>query len=598
MPSSSLLLHAHPALGFWTVLWGAGLVVALVLRHRLDGRAVALWALGCLALVGLVPPRGGPVTGIARTCDLGAAHLLWPSDWLRQDPRMGSVALLLLVGHAVASRPRWVASAAAAPVVVEAVQYAVPSLARACSLPDVVPAWTALAVGVVAGLLVRTVDRGLRGTAVRPVAVLTVGAVAVTALAAWTGRPGAVTEAAARVTLLGEDFLPTGPVAGSAAPGAAWPDASSAPGAGTAYEDMSAAALRDLLLLTTDPDGEVVLPVAGPAGSWGYFWPRDGAFVAVALMRTGHAERADAILEKVGELYLDPMYGFDARYHLAGDRVTVDPRRAQVDGCGWVLWALHESTRSGAAAAPTPAATPVSSWAEDLRDRCTDQLLRATGGGSHLPAAGQDYWEQTTYDHLLGASAPVAAGLRLAAADHAALGRHDRSAQVLEAATGVRAQIERVFAPDYLRAGTHGGLDAAAAMLMPPFDPVPLPGVREAWLAYQREAARPGGGLAPGSGWKQDGISWTPEVALVAYTAAVAGEVDVAHHWLAWLDGHRAPWGSLPEKVDARGEPGGPAPLAWTSALVLLTLHALADAPGTAYPGGDDPPPDDDGEAP
>src|SRR5690606_16008620 len=129
------------------------------------------------------------------------------------------------------------------------------------------------------------------------------------------------------------------------------------------------------------------------------------------------------------------------------------------------------------------------------------------------------------------------------AADYAALGRHDRSAQVLAAATGVRAQIERVFAPDYQRAGTHGGLDAATAMLLPPFDPDPLPGVREAWLAYQQEAARPGGGLAPGSGWKQDGISWTPEVALVAYTAAMVGEVDVAHHWLAWLDEHRAPWG-------------------------------------------------------
>ncbi len=590
VPSSSLLLHAHPALGFWTVLWGAGLVVALTLRHRVDGRAVALWALGCLAVVGLVPPRGGPVPGIARTCDLGAAHLLWPSDWLRQDPRMGSVALLLLAGLAVAARPRWVASAAAVPVVVEAVQYAVPSLARACSLPDVVPPWTALGVGVAAGLLVRVVDRRLPGTLARAVAGLTAGALAVTALAAWTSRPGTVAGTAAPVALLGEDFLPSGPVAGSAAPGAAWPDASSAPGAGTAYEDMSAAALRDLLLLTTDQDGEVVLPVAGPAGSWGYFWPRDGAFVAVALLRTGHPEQAVAVLDRVGDLYLDPMYGFDARYHLAGERVTVDPRRAQVDGCGWVLWALHESAASAAA--------PRSPQADDLRDRCTDQLLRATGGGSHLPAPGQDYWEQTTYDHLLGASAPVAAGLRLAAADYAALGQRDRSAQVLGAATGVRAQIERVFAPDYLRAGTHGGLDAATAMLLPPFDPVPLPGVREAWLAYQQEAARPAGGLAPGSAWKQDGISWTPEVALVAYTAAVAGEVGVAHHWLAWLDEHRAPWGSLPEKVDARGEPGGPAPLAWTSALVLLTLDALADAPGTPYPGGDDPLTDDDGEAP
>lgn len=589
MPSLSLLLHAHPALGFWTVLWGAGLAVLLVAGRRPDARAVALWALGSLAVVGVVPPRGGAVAGIARTCDLAPEHLLWPADWLRQDPRMGSVALLLLVGLTVSSRVRWVASAAAVPVAVELVQYAVPSLAGACSVPDVVPAWTALALGALGGLVVRAVDRRVRGLAARTAATVTAGAVAVTALGAWTWRPEPVEEVPARVALVGETFLTSGSGARPGGPGLTEQALGAAPGAGTPYGDMSSAALRDLLLLTTEATGGV-LPFAGPSGSWDYFWPRDGAFVAVALLRTGHPERATAILSQVGELYLDPMYGFDARYLRTGERVTLDPRRAQVDGCGWVLWALHESAQlTGVTGEPQ---------VDDLRDRCTDQLLRATGGGSHLPAPGQDYWEQTTYDHLLGASAPVSAGLRFAAADYASQGRPERAAQVLAAAEGVRTEIERVFGPDYLRAGSHGGLDAATAMLMPPFDPDPLPGVHEAWLAYQEQAARPGGGLAPGAAWKRDGISWTPEVALVAYTAAVAGDTEVARHWLGWLDEHRAPWGSLPEKVDSRGEPGGPAPLAWTSALVLLTLDALAEAPGTASGDGDELHTDDDGEAP
>src|SRR5699024_6504804 len=155
------------------------------------------------------------------------------------------------------------------------------------------------------------------------------------------------------------------------------------------------------------------LPPAGPVGSWNYFWPRDGAFVAVALARAGLEDRSVALLSQVGALYLDPMYGFDARYLLSGGRVETEPRRAQVDGGGWVLWAIHETTGTGA----PPAVA-------DLRDRCTVQLLRATGGGSHLPAPGQDYWERTTYDHLLGRSAPVAAGLRFAAADYGALGQH------------------------------------------------------------------------------------------------------------------------------------------------------------------------------
>ena len=83
------------------------------------------------------------------------------------------------------------------------------------------------------------------------------------------------------------------------------------------------------------------------------------------------------------------------------------------------------------------------------------------------------------------------------------------------------------------------------------------------------------GGLAPGAGWKQDGISWTPETALVAYTAAMSGRPSTAEHWMDWLNTHRTEAGSLPEKVLATGTPAGPAPLAWTASLVILTAAEL-----------------------
>jgi GH15 family glucan-1,4-alpha-glucosidase len=47
-----------------------------------------------------------------------------------------------------------------------------------------------------------------------------------------------------------------------------------------------------------------------------------------------------------------------------------------------------------------------------------------------------------------------------------------------------------------------------------------------------------------------------------------------------WLDAHRTRWGSLPEKVLADGAPAGPAPLAWTAALVVLTAAQLDSANG------------------
>jgi hypothetical protein len=99
--------------------------------------------------------------------------------------------------------------------------------------------------------------------------------------------------------------------------------------------------------------------------------------------------------------------------------------------------------------------------------------------------------------------------------------------------------------------------------------------VERAWTAAQSELRRPAGGLAPGAGWRADGISWTPETALFALTAAHLGRGDVAAHWLDWLDAHRTDAGALPEKVLADGSPASVAPLAWTAALVVLTVAEL-----------------------
>jgi GH15 family glucan-1,4-alpha-glucosidase len=116
---------------------------------------------------------------------------------------------------------------------------------------------------------------------------------------------------------------------------------------------------------------------------------------------------------------------------------------------------------------------------------------------------------------------------------------------------------------------------------MPPFTDRPSADVVNAWRRYQVDAMRPAGGLAPGVSWKQDGISWTPETALVALAAASDGDSLVAAHWLDWLGAHRTSWGSLPEKVNSDGTPGGPAPLAWTAASVILAVAAL-DANGAS----------------
>jgi glucoamylase len=117
--------------------------------------------------------------------------------------------------------------------------------------------------------------------------------------------------------------------------------------------------------------------------------------------------------------------------------------------------------------------------------------------------------------------------------------------------------------------------DAATAFLLPPFQSTPLEGAEAAWRGSIAPMNRPAGGVAPGAGWRKDGVSWTPQTGLYALTAASLGDRALAERWLTFLDEHRTASGALPEKVLADGSPAAVAPLAWTCALVILAVHEL-----------------------
>ena len=353
--------------------------------------------------------------------------------------------------------------------------------------------------------------------------------------------------------------------AGAAATAATeeWLDSGRVPGRGTRWEGMGEVALADLRELVR-PNGAVL---AGAADRWEYVWPRDSAFVAVALAETGHPEEAARVLGFLDTLALDPEHGFEARYHLDGAGPP-DDRERQLDGCGWVLWSLERVHRAGS--------PEVADRFAGMQDRCTAHLLAVTEGGHRVPPASPDYWEVSEWRTTLGTAAPVLAGLAHSAELYAVRGLAGRATVTRAAAQSLERIVHREFGPEYERYGGSGGLDAAVAMLLPPFTGERHAAVA-AWQRYQLDALRQAGGLAPGTSWKQDGISWTPETALVAYTAAASGRRGTAAYWLDWLDEHRTPWGSLPEKVTASGRPAGPGPLAWTAALVVLTLSSLDD---------------------
>lgn len=370
-----------------------------------------------------------------------------------------------------------------------------------------------------------------------------------------------------------------------------WLAEGTVPGEGTGYEELVTGALLDIRTLTGaafDDDGARTeaapgAVVAGWTDRWRYVWPRDASFVAAALARTGHVEDAVAVLGFVGEVQSEEG-GFQARYVPDGSGVP-DGRGIQLDGNGWVLWSaatvLAEIDDDAERAAAFEALRL-------LVDTAADHVLELTAGEPHLPPPSADYWE-VREDHLtLGTVAPMLAGLEHAAALYADQGLPRRAEALGERAGQVRSAVTATFGPGgYERYADGGpmtsllgadGRDAATAMLLPPFTVEALPGAEEAWLLSAEEMARPAGGVAPGAGWKRDGITWTPETTLYALTAAENGHPRRATAWLDWVVEHRTASGAIPEKVLANGSPAAVAPLTWSSANVILAVAALEEA--------------------
>jgi GH15 family glucan-1,4-alpha-glucosidase len=346
----------------------------------------------------------------------------------------------------------------------------------------------------------------------------------------------------------------------------AWVDAGSVPGAGGPFEPMVRDALLDLRTMTLESGASL----AGGPSKWRYVWPRDASFSAVALARSGHPDDAMRVLQFLAAL---PSWDgrFQARY-LPDGSGPPDDRGVQEDGSGWVLWATAQVLASLPA---TERARPPLALLQ-MADRASARVLALTEDGTRLPPASADYWEVPETSLTLGTVAPLLAGLESAAAVYSDAGRPAYAGRLTVASIRLRARVEATFgARGYPRHVDGDAVDAAVTFVLPPFQLLPLAGAERAWARAAREMRRPGGGLAPGEGWKQDGISWTPETALFALSAASTGRPAQARDWLTWLSEHRTVSGSLPEKVLSNGEPAAVAPLTWTAALVVLAVQTL-----------------------
>ena len=356
-------------------------------------------------------------------------------------------------------------------------------------------------------------------------------------------------------------------------------------GVAATHRDLLRTAALDLHVLSAG----FAAPVAGWSQNWRYVWPRDAAHAACALALLGETDRAVTTARELVRLTGEDGW-LQARY-VPGSSAVPDGRTPQLDGTGWLLWMLDSLRDIPATREAAEELLHRPSTADAIR-RAIALLVQSTsprrGTGATLPPPSPDYWEVSERRTTIATAALTLAGLQRGARLLTGLG--DRQAP------GVRRRaiaLERLLHEQYGPAGygrypaqllRPSPADAGMLFLLPPYSLSVDHRIAGRMGRAERAARRPAGGVAPGAGWKQDGISWTPQTAMFAQAYARLSEqagaeqrtTDAhradANRLLTWLAAHRTAAGSLPEKVLADGSPAAVAPLTWTAALVVMTL--------------------------
>ena len=335
--------------------------------------------------------------------------------------------------------------------------------------------------------------------------------------------------------------------------------------------DLVVAGLLDLRVLSRTYG----VPVAGWSPAWRHVWPRDSALAAAALARTGHHADAERIVA-----FLRPGAAGVGRAGRALPRRRAGrarrPRRPAGRGG---LGAVGDGRR-------WPQALPAADRAafvrrhQPLLDRSTAAARAAIDNPRTLPPVSADYWE------VRGAAAdPVdrrTAGGRAGLGGRPLRGAGRRGG---DDGDGRRGRAAAVGDPGPVRPARLPPAPGRASRQRRPGGELPAAAVLgrgRAGGGRRVAAGRPGDGPAGGRAGARRVVAAgrdqlderdrdvRPDRRRPGRAGAGAGAGS------AWLDRHRTPAGSFPEKVLADGRPASVAPLAWTAAAVVLTADALS----------------------
>jgi glucoamylase len=339
--------------------------------------------------------------------------------------------------------------------------------------------------------------------------------------------------------------------------------------------------------------------------TYSYAWPRDGALVSVALLRSGHPVAAERFLEFCARVispegFVRHKYNPDGTLASSWHGYVRDGKPVlpiQEDETALVVWALGHYFEL------YHRVETIGPFYRMLVTRPGDFLLGYVDPASGLPLPSYDLWEERWGVHLFTVAA-VIAGLRAAASLATAFGEDDRAARYLAGAERMLAAMRTIMwsEPDgrFMRMVTPGPrgyqpdrtIDASVfgvveLGVLPPDDP--QVGATMQQMEDRLSVRTEVGGLAryendtyqqvetrdtgrvPGNPW------FVATLWLARYHVLRARSPDDLKRGLeliGWAARHALPSGVMAEQLHPRtGEPLSVSPLTWSQAAYVTAVE-------------------------
>jgi GH15 family glucan-1,4-alpha-glucosidase len=312
-----------------------------------------------------------------------------------------------------------------------------------------------------------------------------------------------------------------------------------------------------------------------------YCWPRDAAWIAIALDRAGYGHlsmQAFRFFKKI----IDRKGFFRHKYTPAGDlgstwhplpMVQIDETATPIYAI-YVHWLESEDVRE------------LSSLYEPLAKPAADALVKFLRDG--LPGPSFDLWEERKGIYTYSC-ATVFSGLRAASAIASILGDEESADRWGRAARALKeAAIDKLYDPSlgrFKRGLGDDTVDASAFAawylgLVSENDPM----AAGTMSAIESELLRPGGGVARYTGDSYQGPmnGWPLCTLWLAQWHIRRKNLRRAMELMEWCVKNSAPTGLMPEQVGGDGRLLSVLPLAWSHSTFILTVIEYLEALGPA----------------